>query len=56
MLSHPDVTSRFTAPVGGCADTRLPAGTAGAQDTAVQPRECALSICIVTDGQLAANL
>lgn len=45
MLSQPAVHIRFVAAVGGCDATSPPAGTAGAQDTAVTPIACALPIC-----------
>jgi hypothetical protein len=49
VLSQPAVTSRLTGAGGGCEETRLPGGSAGAQDTAVQPRVCALGICAVRE-------
>jgi hypothetical protein len=45
VLSQPEEARRLTTPSAGCADTSEPAGTAGDQDTAVQPIECAPSIC-----------
>lgn len=45
VLSQPAVHRRFTGAEGGCEPTMLPAGTAGAQDTAVTPMACALGIC-----------
>jgi hypothetical protein len=45
VLSQPAVHRRLTGAEGGCEATMLPAGTAGAQDTAVTPMTCALGIC-----------
>jgi hypothetical protein len=45
VLSQPDETSRLTTLSAGCAETKAPAAIAGAQETAVQPMECAESIC-----------
>ena len=44
VLSHPQETSRRSGLLGGLAESRQPGGVADAQDTAIAPIACALSI------------